>query len=56
MQDEMIPPAQMQQLREFSNAPTEWCECPNSSHMDAYMVDETIYWRSIKEFWTAKIS
>jgi hypothetical protein len=51
----MVPPAQMRQLKKLSTATTYWCECPNSSHMDAYMVDETIYWREIKNFWVAEI-
>jgi hypothetical protein len=55
VQDEVVPPAQMRQLKELSTAKTYWRECPNSRHMNAYTEDETIYWEAIKDFWVAEI-
>ena len=47
----MVPFEQMQELNRLRKAPGTWVECPHSGHMDAYVRDETLYWRSMRDFW-----
>lgn len=56
VQDEVVPFAQMRKLRELSAVPTTWCECPSSGHMDAFVRDETVYWRAMRDFWATKVT
>jgi pimeloyl-ACP methyl ester carboxylesterase len=51
----MVPFAHMQELNRLSNAPAIWVEFPNSGHMDAYVTDEIIYWRALRDFWIQSV-
>ena len=54
-QDEMVPPAQMQELRALASAGPSahkvgWLELPQAHHMDAWMVGGDAYWRGMADF------
>ncbi len=49
--DEMVPPAQMRELRAAATSPrTAWLELPAAHHMDAWAVGGTAYWGGFSDF------
>ncbi len=49
--DEMVPPAQMRELRALARSPrTSWIELPAAHHMDAWAVGGPPYWGGMRDF------
>ncbi|KAK9838633.1 hypothetical protein WJX74_000226 [Apatococcus lobatus] len=52
LQDELLPPSQMRELRAAAPDPKRctWVEFPYAGHMDAYELARTEYWPAVAEF------
>ena len=52
MQDELLPPSQMRELKAAVPDPKlcTWVEFPYAGHMDAYELARTEYWPAVADF------
>lgn len=56
MQDELLPPSQMRELRAAVPDPKRctWVEFPYAGHMDAYELARTEYWPAVADFFESQ--